>query len=72
LLGDLSRDRAVVVVAHRLSTVRDARSIVVMDAGRVVAAGNHLKLLATCPTYQGLAFSQRGEISGIELEREGA
>jgi ABC-type multidrug transport system fused ATPase/permease subunit len=78
LLHDLSHDRAVVVVAHRLSTVRDARSIVVMDAGHVVAVGNHVKLLATCPTYQGLAFSQRaGSGAGVivsepELEREGA
>jgi ATP-binding cassette subfamily B protein len=72
LLHELSRDRAVVVVAHRLSTVRDARSIVVMDAGRAVAVGNHVKLLATCPIYQGLAFSQRAGVSESELQREGA
>ena len=72
LLHELSRDRAVVVVAHRLSTVRDASSIVVMESGRAVAVGNHVKLLATCPTYQGLAFSQRSNASESESLKEGA
>lgn len=72
LLHELSRDRAVVVVAHRLSTVRDASSIVVMESGRAVAVGNHVKLLATCPTYQGLAFSQRSSASESESLKEGA
>jgi ABC-type multidrug transport system fused ATPase/permease subunit len=67
LLHELGRDRSVVVVAHRLSTVRDAESIVVMDAGRAVAVGNHIELLATCPTYQRLAASQQ---SDAHLTRE--
>jgi ABC-type multidrug transport system fused ATPase/permease subunit len=67
LLHELGRDRSIVVVAHRLSTVRDAESIVVMDAGRAVAVGNHMDLLATCPTYQRLAASQQ---SDAHLTRE--
>ncbi|WP_406299700.1 ABC transporter ATP-binding protein/permease [Embleya sp. NBC_00888] len=55
LLQRLGRDRAVLVVAHRMSTVAAARSIVVMDAGRVVGVGDHATLSATCAAYQALA-----------------
>ncbi|WP_283135048.1 ABC transporter ATP-binding protein [Rhizohabitans arisaemae] len=61
LLTRLGRDRAVVVVTHRPSTVAAARSIAVMEAGRVTAVGDHKTLLATCPTYQALVRSQ-GEV----------
>lgn len=40
-----------VVIAHRLSTVRDADRIVVLEAGRVVDTGRHEELLARCPVY---------------------
>lgn len=66
LLERFSRDRAVVVVAHRLSTIRNADTIVVMDAGRVIASGSHLKLMATCPAYQALAHTQEPGPAGQE------
>ena len=47
--------RTTFVVAHRLSTVRHADRIVVMDAGRIVAEGRHDDLVATCPLYARLA-----------------
>ena len=46
-------NRTTIVIAHRLSTVEHADSIVVMDAGRVVASGNHRDLLR-----QGGLYSQ--------------
>ena len=44
-LDNVMANRTTLVVAHRLSTVEHADSIVVMDAGRVVASGNHNSLL---------------------------
>jgi len=54
----VARDRTLLVVAHRLSTVVDADQIVVMDSGRVVATGRHDQLLETCPLYRELATHQ--------------
>jgi len=48
----------VLVVAHRLSTVTMADRIIVMDAGRVKAAGTHAELVATDPLYAELAATQ--------------
>ncbi|MGH3939161.1 MAG: ABC transporter ATP-binding protein [Pseudonocardiaceae bacterium] len=48
----------VLVIAHRLSTVRDVDHIVVLEAGRVRATGRHDELLASDPLYQELAATQ--------------
>ncbi|MFF6998231.1 ABC transporter ATP-binding protein [Streptomyces sp. NPDC008313] len=55
----LSRDRAVVVVAHRISTVRQAQHIVVLDEGRCLDAGPHDRLLDRCGMYAELVRGQR-------------
>lgn len=52
------KGRTVITIAHRLSTVRAADSIVVMDKGRVVAEGTHRQLLAQSPLYKALATLQ--------------
>ncbi|MFG2976210.1 ABC transporter ATP-binding protein [Streptomyces sp. NPDC048331] len=54
VLRDISRDRALLVVAHRMSTVRAADRIVVLDDGRVGAEGTHEQLLAEDPFYRRL------------------
>jgi ATP-binding cassette subfamily B protein len=46
------------VVAHRLSTVRDADKIVVMDNGRVVETGTHSSLIASAGAYFNLVKNQ--------------
>jgi ABC-type multidrug transport system fused ATPase/permease subunit len=50
--------RTLIIVAHRLSTVVDSDRIVVLDGGRVVAAGNHHELLDSSPLYRELATHQ--------------
>lgn len=48
------RDKTVIAIAHRLSTIRKADTILVMDAGRIVEAGNHAQLLAKGGAYAEL------------------
>jgi ATP-binding cassette subfamily B protein len=57
-LAPITRDATVVVVAQRVSTIRDADEIVVLDDGRVVGRGTHEELLAECPTYKEIVASQ--------------
>jgi len=57
-LRRISRDRTVLVVAHRLATVADSDRIIVLDGGSVVAAGTHGELLVNSPLYHELAHHQ--------------
>jgi ATP-binding cassette subfamily B protein len=52
---ELSRGRTTITIAHRLSTVRDADQIVVIDHGRILEAGDHESLLADGGRYAALA-----------------
>lgn len=53
-IANLVRDRTTIVIAHRLSTVRRADNIVVMEAGRIIEQGTHKDLLARGGQYQRL------------------
>jgi len=60
-LEAVGRDRTVVVIAHRLSTVRHADRIHVLEGGRVVESGTHEDLVATGGLYAALWRVQTGE-----------
>jgi ABC-type multidrug transport system fused ATPase/permease subunit len=51
-LRRLRRGRTTIVIAHRLSTVRDADRILVLDGGRIAAAGRHEELLESSVLYR--------------------
>ncbi len=57
-LNEFYKGRTVVVVAHRLSTVKNADQIVVLDAGKVVEVGDHNTLIAKHGTYYNLVKNQ--------------
>jgi ATP-binding cassette subfamily B protein len=59
------RDAVVVIVAQRVSTIRDADQILVLEDGECVGLGTHDELLATCPTFQEIVESQAAVNEGV-------
>jgi ATP-binding cassette subfamily B multidrug efflux pump len=57
-LTPFTRAAAVLVVAQRVSTIRNADRILVLEDGAIVGLGTHEELLATCSTYQEIVDSQ--------------
>ena len=52
--GDVTK----LIVAQRVSTIKDAHKIIVLDEGRVVGVGTHKELLENCNIYAEIALSQ--------------
>ena len=57
-LERLMKDRTTLIIAHRLSTVKDAHRVVVLDAGRIVQSGPHATLLREDGLYRRLVEKQ--------------
>ncbi|CAM5246885.1 ABC transporter ATP-binding protein [Streptomyces tanashiensis] len=60
-LAEETADSTVVIVAQRVSTIREADRIVVLDEGRVVGTGRHRELMADNETYREIVLSQLTE-----------
>ena len=69
-LENVMRDRTVVVIAHRLATIRNADRIVVLEDGAVSQIGTHAELLAEGGTYSRLVEMQ--QLEGSEPRETGA
>jgi len=77
-LTNLMQGRTVVVIAHRLGTVRRANRIAVLEDGRITAVAPHDELLSSSPTYQRLyqlqfmdiSESQAAEIGELDLSAQ--
>lgn len=57
-INDVSKGKTTIIIAHRLSTVRDADKIIVMDKGKIVGEGTHSELLENNAVYKNLVAHQ--------------
>ena len=64
-LAKITKNKTVLIVAQRISTIMNADKIVVLDEGRVVGIGKHKDLVENCSVYKEIALSQ---LSKEELE----
>ena len=64
-LERLMAGRTVVMIAHRLSTVRNADRIHVVDAGRIIESGSHAELVAQGGLYSRLARAQHLDVLAV-------
>ena len=64
-LSKVTKDKTVLIVAQRISTIMNADKIVVLDEGNIVGIGKHKELMKNCKVYQEIALSQ---LSKEELE----
>lgn len=64
-LAPYVKEAVVVVVAQRVSTIREADQILVLEDGECMGLGTHEQLLATCPTYEEIVSSQAAIQEGV-------
>lgn len=53
-INNISQDYTTIIVAHRLSTIKDCNKIMVIDGGKIIDIGNHKELIKRCKIYKTL------------------
>jgi len=66
-LKEVTNDTVTLIVAQRVSTIKDADQIIVLDNGKVVGKGKHFELMKKCQVYQEIVKSQ---LSEAEFKKE--
>ena len=61
-IRELAREKTVIIISHRLSTVKEADRVMVLDDGRLVADGTHTQLLSRSGFYADMVASQKDEV----------
>ena len=62
LLDETMKNKTMILVAHHISTIKNADKIIVFDAGRIIAQGTHQTLLDGCELYRSFAISEEGGV----------
>ena len=57
------KDSSVLIVSQRISTIKDADEILVLDDGQIVGRGTHNRLVESCEIYREIAKSQRNTLN---------
>ncbi len=67
-LAEQTQNKTTIIVAQRISTIMNAKQIIVLEEGKIVGKGTHEELLENCETYRQIALSQ---LSEEELKQNG-
>lgn len=62
-LDKLSKDASILIVSQRISTIKDANEIIVLDNGKIIDKGTHDDLISRCDVYSEIAISQMEDSS---------
>ena len=60
-LAKLMQGRTTLIIAHRISTIKDADKIIIVDEGKVVDVGTHEELINRCTFYNDMVERQKLE-----------
>lgn len=62
-LDKISKDASILIVSQRISTIKDANEIIVLDNGKIIDKGTHDDLISRCDVYSEIAISQMEDSS---------
>ncbi len=60
-LREIRKDKTTILIAHRITTIKDANKIIVIDDGKIIGIGTHAQLLSSCAFYKDMVERQKLE-----------